>query len=169
MTRWRALSDTEVVELATRLQALDRTWELGATPSARRAPGFTRRALVIRPRWDALDTVLEREDGEGARRRREREEETVERVRLRLTDHAHRWDQTLDAFARMSTALRDVLGEPTDRSPGRYAAIHWVGTDTTLLLERSESSVYLELVTNKRLALDEELQRLDEMDDEEQP
>lgn len=123
---------------------------------------------MIRPRWDALDTVFEREDREGARRRREREEETAERVRLRLTDHTRRWDQTLDAFARMSTALRDVLGEPTDRSPGRYAAIHWAGTDTTLVLERSGSSVYLELVTNKRLALDEELRQLDEMDDEEQ-
>ncbi|MFF5503547.1 DUF6301 family protein [Streptomyces roseolus] len=169
MTRWRALSDTEVVELATRLQALDRTWELGATPSARRSPGFTRRALVIRPQWDALDTVFVREEREGARRSREREEETVERVRLRLTDHTDRWDQTLDAFARMSTALRAVLGEPTDRRPGRYAAIHWAGTDTTLVLERSGSSVYLELVTDKRLALDEELRQLNEMDDEEQP
>jgi hypothetical protein len=86
----------------------------------------------------------------------------VEGVRLRLTDYAGQWDQSQDAFARMAAALRTSLGEPTDRKPGTDAEIHWAGADTTLVLDRTGGSVYLELVTNKRLSLDEELRQMDE-------
>ncbi|MET9774003.1 DUF6301 family protein [Streptomyces sp. NPDC006367] len=158
------MSDTEVVALATRLQSLDCTWELGATPSARRSSRFPRKALLIRPRWDVLGTGFERDRHETFT---VGEEELVERVRLRLTDYAEQWDQSLDAFARMFSALRGAFGDPTYRKPGRWAGIHWIGDDTTLLLERTESSVYLERATNKRLALDEELERLEETDGEE--
>ncbi|MGW7414774.1 DUF6301 family protein [Streptomyces sp. NPDC054863] len=162
------MSDVEVAELAARLRSLDCTWELGATPSARRTPGLTRRALMIWPRWDVLDTGFEEDSRGASRRARTPQEKMVERVRLRLTDYDHtgQWARTLDAFARMATALGDALGEPTDRRPGTPAEIHWVGDDTTLLLEHTGSSVYLELVTNKRLALDEELRQLDESDEE---
>lgn len=87
----------------------------------------------------------------------------VERVRLRLTDRAAEWALAQDAFARMAAALHTSLGAPTDRRPGTPAVIHWAsGPDTTLVLEHTGDSVYLELVTNKRLSLDEELLRMDE-------
>ncbi|WP_328895802.1 DUF6301 family protein [Streptomyces sp. NBC_00236] len=163
MTHWRALSDTEVVELAARLRSLDCTWELGATPSSRRSAEFTRRALMIRPRWDLLDTGFKRPGRGSSRSRRAQDEGMVERVRLRLTDYAADWPQSQDAFARMAAALHTSLGTPTDRRPGAPASVHWAaGADTTLLLEHTGDSVYLELVTNKRLSLDEELLRMDE-------
>lgn len=86
----------------------------------------------------------------------------VERVRLRLTDYAAEWAPSQDAFARMAAALHTSLGAPTDRRPGSPAAVHWAGPETTLVLEHTGDSVYLELVTNKRLSLDEELLRMDE-------
>ncbi|WP_443065146.1 DUF6301 family protein [Streptomyces sp. NBC_01336] len=162
MTQWRALSDTEVVELAARLWSLDCTWELGATPSSRRSAQFTRQALMIRPRWELLDTGFKRPGRGSSRSRRAQDEGMVERVRLRLTDYAAEWALSQDAFARMAAALHTSLGTPTDRRPGSPAAVHWAGSDTTLVLEHTGDSVYLELVTNKRLSLDEELLRMDE-------
>ncbi|MCX5414949.1 DUF6301 family protein [Streptomyces sp. NBC_00059] len=114
---------------------------------------------MIRPRWDVLDT------GFGTAREASRDtaqEQMVERVRLRLTDYNGSWDQDLDAFARMTAALVAALGKPTDRKPGAHPEIHWAGADTTLVLEGTGGSVYLELATNNRLALDEELRQLDE-------
>ncbi|MET7366430.1 DUF6301 family protein [Streptomyces sp. NPDC005566] len=162
MTQWRALSDAEVVELAARLRSLDCTWESGATHSARRSTQFPRQALMIRPRWDLLDTGFERVGRAAPRRGRVQDEQMVERVQLRLTDYARQWAQPLDAFARMAAALGTSLGEPTDRRPGSDAAIHWAGADTTLILGHSGSAVYLELTTNNRLAGDEELRQMDE-------
>ncbi|MEU8886373.1 DUF6301 family protein [Streptomyces sp. NPDC048442] len=123
---------------------------------------------MIWPRWDVLDTGLERNSREVARLARAQEEKMVERIQLRLTDYDHtgQWDRTLDAFARMAAALCEALGEPTDRRPGAPAEIHWAGADTTLLLEHTGSSVYLELVTNKRMSLDEELRQLEESEEE---
>ncbi|MFE3559420.1 DUF6301 family protein [Streptomyces sp. NPDC059193] len=117
---------------------------------------------MIRPRWDLLDTGFERADRATSRHGSVQDETMVERVRLRLTDYAGQWAQVLDAFTRMAAALHTSLGEPTDRKPGADAAIHWAGSDTTLVLERAGGSVYLELVTNKRMSLDEELLRMDE-------
>lgn len=117
---------------------------------------------MIRPRWDLLDTGFERVGRTADRRGRAQGEEMADRVQLRLTDYTKEWDRTLDAFARMAAALCASLGDPTDRRPGTNAAIHWAGADTTLLLWHSGSAVYLELATNKRLALDEELRQLDE-------
>ncbi|WP_393059916.1 DUF6301 family protein [Streptomyces sp. LN549] len=162
MTQWRALSDTEVIELAARLRSLDCTWELGATPSSRRSAQFTRQALMIRPRWDLLDTGFKRPGRASSRSRRAQDEGMVERVRLRLTDYAADWALSQDAFARMAAALHTSLGAPTDRRPGAPAAVHWADPDTTLVLEHTGDAVYLELVTNKRLSLDEELLRMDE-------
>ncbi|MFJ6431451.1 DUF6301 family protein [Streptomyces sp. NPDC091416] len=156
------MSDTEVVERAARLRSLECTWELGATPSSRRSAQFTRQALMIRPRWDLLDTGFERAGRARSRRRSGQGEEMVERVRLRLTDYAAEWAPSQDAFARMATALHTSLGAPTDRRPGSPAAVHWAAPDTTLVLEHTGDAVYLELVTNKRLSLDEELLRMDE-------
>ncbi|MDA5284111.1 DUF6301 family protein [Streptomyces sp. Isolate_45] len=163
MTQWRALSDTELVEFATRLRSLDCTWELGATQSARRSKQFPRRALMIWPRWDLLDTGFDRVDRVAfGRGRAQQDKQMVERVRLRLTDYAGQWTLSLDAFVRMAAALRTSLGEPTEFRPGTDAEIHWAGADTTLLLRHSGSAVYLELVTNNRLALDGELRQMDE-------
>ncbi|MER7174441.1 DUF6301 family protein [Streptomyces mesophilus] len=161
MTQWRALSDAEVVEFAARLRSLDCTWELGATPSARRSAQFPRQALMIRPRWELLDTGFKRTGRATARRGSAQDGQLVERVQLRLTDYTVEWDLPLDAFVRMAAALGTSLGEPTDRRPGADAEIHWAGVDTTLVLRRSGSAVYLELATNKRLALDEELRQMD--------
>ncbi|MFD9541949.1 DUF6301 family protein [Streptomyces sp. NPDC060022] len=117
---------------------------------------------MIQPRWDLLVTGFERVGRATSRRKRVQDEEMVERVRLRLTDYAAEWAPPLDAFARMAAALHTSLGAPTDRRPGTDAALHWAGSDTTLVLEHAGDSVYLELVTNKRLSLDEELLRMDE-------
>ncbi|MFJ4840622.1 DUF6301 family protein [Streptomyces sp. NPDC088746] len=163
MTQWRALSDAEVVELAARLRSLESTWELRATPRTRRSTQFPRSVLMIWPRWELLDTGFERVGRAASRRGRgQDEQQMVERVQLRLTDYASHWGQALDAFARMAAALAVSLGAPTDRRPGTDAAIHWAGADTTLLLAHSGSAVYLELATNNRLALDEELRQMDE-------
>ncbi|MCX5206228.1 DUF6301 family protein [Streptomyces sp. NBC_00237] len=151
------------------MRSLECTWELGATPSSRRSPTFLRRGLVIWPRWDLLDTGLARSSREAADWARVQEEKMVERIRLRLTDYdfTGQWDRTLDAFARMADALCDALGEPTVRKPGSPAEIHWAaGDETTLLLEHAGSCVYLELVTDKRLSLDEELRQLTEDEEE---
>lgn len=118
---------------------------------------------MIRPRWDLLRTGFERADRATSRRRSAQDQEMVERVRLRLTDYAAEWALSQDAFARMAAALHTSWGAPTDRRPGAPASIHWAaGSDTTLVLEHTGDAVYLELVTNKRLSLDEELLRMDE-------
>ncbi|WSF29746.1 DUF6301 family protein [Streptomyces sp. NBC_00184] len=117
---------------------------------------------MIRPRWELLDTGFKRPGRGSSRSRRAQDEGMVERVRLRLTDYAAEWALSQDAFARMTAALHTSLGTPTDRRPGSPAAVHWAGSDTTLVLEHTGDSVYLELVTNKRLSLDEELLRMDE-------
>ncbi|MFD7057890.1 DUF6301 family protein [Streptomyces sp. NPDC059906] len=117
---------------------------------------------MIWPRWDLLDTGFERVRTVSSRRARAQDQRMAERVRLRLTDYAQKWDQAVDAFAGMAAALHTSLGEPTERRPGSSAAIHWAGSDTTLVLESTGDSVYLELVTNHRLHLDDELLRMDE-------
>ncbi|MFI6938597.1 DUF6301 family protein [Streptomyces sp. NPDC050418] len=164
MTQWRALSDGEVVEFAARLRSLDCTWELGATSSARRSAQFTRKALMIRPRWDLLDTGFESSRRASGRGATAQDGEMVERVQLRLSDYVDRWDHSLDAFVRMTAALSTALGEPTDRRPGADAEVHWAAADTALVL-RSAGALYLELVTRNRLALDEELRQLDAYED----
>lgn len=117
---------------------------------------------MIRPRGDLLHTGFERSGRAASPGGSEQNEKMVERVRLRLSDDAGQWAEVLDAFVRMAAALRTSWGEPTDRVPGADAAIHWAGPDTTLVLEHTGGAVYLELVTNKRLSLDEELRQLDE-------
>ncbi|MFI5801381.1 DUF6301 family protein [Streptomyces sp. NPDC051561] len=157
------MSNTEVVELASRLRSLDCTWEWDTSPSGRRPSSFARRSMMIRPRWDVLDTGFEETGRAATRQEKARREETTDRVRLRLTDYRGQWDQALDAFARMATALSDALGEPAVRVPGDPAEIHWeMATEITLVLENTGTSVYLDLATNKRLAFDEEVRRLDE-------
>ncbi|GHA05558.1 hypothetical protein GCM10010329_30020 [Streptomyces spiroverticillatus] len=170
MTQWNALSGAKVVELALRLRSLECTWEIGATPSARRSSACPRRVPVIRPQWELLDTGLERDARAAALWAREQEEELVERVQLRLTDYdfSDEWDRTHDTFVRMATALCAALGDPTARRPGSPAEIHWDDTDTKLLLEHTGSSVYLERVTHHRLDLDEEVRRMDEIEEEEE-
>lgn len=117
---------------------------------------------MIRPRWELLDTGFERDGREATRRGRVQDGQMVERVKLRLTDRTAQWDLCLDAFVRMAAALGTSLGEPTDRRPGADAEIHWAGADTTLVLGISGSAVHLQLATNQRLALDEELRQMDE-------
>jgi hypothetical protein len=150
MTEWRALTDDEIVELATRLRSLDWSWRLddAAVP----ASAFGWEVVMARGNWVMLDSGF----GAGSAKLTGRDGQAGE-ILVQVTDFAAADDaagraQTRDAFARMVAALTGALGEPTARIPGEVPEIRWAGADTTLVLRDPSAAVELFLMANPWLA-----------------
>ncbi|MEV2226251.1 DUF6301 family protein [Nocardia vinacea] len=150
MTGWRALDDTEIIELALRLRSLDWSWRLADVPEL--AAEFGWRIERIGPHSVRLDVgfglASGRVDGWDGQAKH-----IVQSVTASDSDEA---DNVWDAFVRMTRALTGALGEPTTRIPGEYPQVRWAGPQQTLALKAFPSVVDLELVPNEQLALDDE-------------
>ncbi|WP_280234054.1 DUF6301 family protein [Nocardia cyriacigeorgica] len=157
MTEWRALSEGEVTDLATRLRSLEWSWQVADGPEL--AERFGWRVLLSEPEWVLLDTGL----GTGSGEIRGEEEKAVA-IEVRVTEFADATERarTRDAFALMADALTDALGAPSARIPGEFPQIRWAGAESTLVLQDMAVSVVLTLVTNARLAADDRNAELEE-------
>ncbi|MBL1075197.1 hypothetical protein JK358_12420 [Nocardia sp. 2] len=146
MTEWRASSDSEVVELAGRLRALEWSWQL--TDGAELAREFGWGVKSTRANSIMLDTgfglvggTIEGRDGR------------ADRIDVMVTERSGNDPERLRAaFTRMTTALSAALGEPTARLSGSAPEVRWAGPQTTLALTNLPTTVRLSLTTNERLA-----------------
>ncbi|WP_280221589.1 DUF6301 family protein [Nocardia neocaledoniensis] len=157
MTNWRAMPADEAAELAGALHTLDWSWALDDAPAI--AERFGWQTISSRPRWIMLDIGF----GEGSGTIRAKNGQ-VTGIELQLTDFADP-DQNAEvsaSFDGIAAAITAKLGEPTARVAGPPAQLRWAGPEATLLLERSEASVWLYLVTNTRLADDDRNIELEE-------
>ncbi|MET8871040.1 DUF6301 family protein [Nocardia sp. NPDC004604] len=150
MTVWRALDDTEIVELALRLRSLHWSWRLVDVPDL--AAEFGWHVERIGPHSVRLDVgfglASGRVDGRDGQARH-----IVQSVTDRDSDEA---DNVWDAFVRMTRTLTGALGEPTTRIPGEDPEVRWAGPQQTLALKAFPSVVNLKLVPNEQLAFDDE-------------
>ncbi|CAM4390081.1 DUF6301 domain-containing protein [Nocardia ninae] len=159
MTEWRALSDAEIIELATRLLSLDWSWQMSEVPELASAFGW--QIQSARPRSVILDVGFGMASGR-VHGRDSRAEIVELAVTTRATGDGAERALVLDTFARMTTALTTALGAPARRIPGELPEIRWAGEETTLRLLCMSSSVRLSLETNSWLALHDETIELQE-------
>ncbi|NEW39045.1 hypothetical protein GV793_08995 [Nocardia cyriacigeorgica] len=150
MTEWRALTDGEVTDLATRLRSLEWSWRVADGPEL--AEGFGWQVVLTEPEWVMLDTGF----GMGSGEIRGEDDKAVA-IEVRVTEFADDSARARirDAFASMADALAAALGAPTARVPGEFPQIRWAGAESTLVLQAMTVSVVLTLVTNTRLADDD--------------
>ncbi len=150
MTGWRALDDTEIVELALRLRSLNWSWRLADVPEL--AAEFGWQVERIGPDSARLNVgfglTSGRVDGLDGQAHH-----IVQWVTDSDSDEA---DNVWDAFVRMTRALTNALGAPSTRVPGEYPEARWAGPQQTLTLKAFPSVVKLELMPNEQLALDDE-------------
>ena len=151
MMVWRALTDEEIVELATGLPSLDWSWQLQEVPAI--AARFDWKVLMTRKDWVMLDCGFGLSSGAVTGR-----DGVAESIELMVTGSASE-DATgramvRDAFVRMSDAITGALGEPTARMPGEAAEIRWAFPETTLRLKNLSlaHTVQLTYQTNASLA-----------------
>ncbi|MFB8280887.1 DUF6301 family protein [Nocardia colli] len=149
MTEWRALTDEEIVELASRLRSLDWSWQLDDAAQLASAFGWT--VVMARGDWVMLDSGF----GAGSAKLTGRDGQAGE-IKVQVTDFASddepEGSQTRDAFAAMVAALSGAFGEPTTRIPGAVPEVRWAGAETTLVLRDPGTTVELYLMTNPWLA-----------------
>lgn len=156
MTGWRALDDTEIVDLALRLRSLHWSWRLVDVPDL--AAEFGWHVERIGPHSVRLDVGF----GLASGRVDGRDGQAKHIVQSVTDSDSDEVDNVWDAFARMTRALTGALGEPTKRLPGEYPQVRWAGPQQTLALTALPSVVKLELVPNEQLALDDEGEALAE-------
>ncbi|WP_433523849.1 DUF6301 family protein [Nocardia pseudovaccinii] len=151
MTGWRALTDDEIVELATGLRSLDWSWQLQDVPGL--AARFDWQMLVARKDWVMLDCGFGLSSGAVTGL-----DGVAESIKLKVTDSASEdasgRAMVRDAFARMTDAITGALGEPTARIPGETAEIRWAFPETTLRLKNLSLAHTVQLMyqTNASLA-----------------
>ncbi|WP_306356148.1 MULTISPECIES: DUF6301 family protein [unclassified Nocardia] len=158
MTEWRALSDTEIVELAIRLRSLEWSRKLEDAPEV--VTGFGWKLNNTLPEGVFFDTGFGRSTGQMIGL-----DGSVHHISAQVTAYAAKdpkqGGQVIDAFARMTAALTRALGAPTARIPGDSPEIRWAGTETTLLLKALPPAVNLELLTNAALEQHDEAVRIE--------
>ncbi|MBF6332784.1 DUF6301 family protein [Nocardia transvalensis] len=139
-TGWPALDDNEIVDLATRLRSLVWSWRMDDTLGLMAAFGWTVRKFE--PDRITLDTKLATADGymlgDGS------QADCIDVVVTGPTtdDQAGR-TRLEDTFARMTTALTDSLGGPTERIFGDVPRIRWAGQETVLTLTHEPPYIHL--------------------------
>ncbi|WP_040685767.1 DUF6301 family protein [Nocardia vinacea] len=150
MTGWRALDDTETIELALRMRSLHWSWRLADVPDL--AAEFGWRIERIGPHSVRLDVGFGLASG-----RIDGLDGQAHHIMQSVTDiDSDEADNVWDAFVRMTRALTEALGAPSTRIPGEYPQVRWAGPQQTLALKAFPSVVNLELVPNEQLALDDE-------------
>jgi hypothetical protein len=159
MTEWRALTDDEIVELATRLRSL--AWPSPLDDVPQLVAGFGWKVITTRSEWVMLDTGF----GMGSGKVRARDGMAME-LMVRVTDfvaeEAAGRARVLDQFVRMFTALTGGIGAPTARIPGASPEIRWGGAQASLVLRDLEVAVELALIANSWLASDDRAIELQE-------
>jgi hypothetical protein len=153
MTEWRALTDDEIVDLATRLQSFEWSWRLENAPDVAAAFGWE--IAMAEPKFVMFDATFGLNSAAIIGWDGRADYITVE-VTGGGRDESAGQAQTRDAFVRMSAALTGALGDPTTRKPGKSPEIRWGGTETTLVLKKLKAAVDLTLLTNAKLALRDE-------------
>ncbi|MGQ4615505.1 DUF6301 family protein [Nocardia sp. R7R-8] len=159
MTEWRALSDAEIVELATQLLSLDWSWRMADIPQL--AAEFGWEVQSLRERSAIFDVGFGMASG-GVQGRADLAEVIEVAVTARTTSDASGHTSLRDAFARMVSALTDELGAPSKQLPGEEPEVRWAGERTTLQLICFETMVCLYLVTNSWLAMHDKTIELQE-------
>ncbi|UAK33167.1 DUF6301 family protein [Nocardia asteroides] len=158
MTEWRALTDSEIVDLAVGLRALDASQPMDAIP--RLAGSFGWKVLTVHPDRAMLDAGFGMASGKIHGR-----SGSIADIKLRVTDFAPNdaegQARSRDAFVAMVAALTGALGEPTARIPGPTAEVRWAGPEATLVLEDLGRSVQLSLVANYWLKLHDQAVELE--------
>ncbi|MEV6562601.1 DUF6301 family protein [Nocardia sp. NPDC051756] len=149
MTEWRALSDDQIVDLARRLRSVN--WPYPAADIPELAASFGWQVKTTRPEWVRLDAGFGRSSG-----MIHIDADQAVDLTLQVTDFVDSdpagMAQTTDAFARMTSALTEGLGEPTARIPGESAEVRWAGAEATIVLRHLDITVQLALIANSRLA-----------------
>ncbi|MFI9406461.1 DUF6301 family protein [Nocardia sp. NPDC052316] len=163
MTEWRALTDEEIVDLATKLRSLEWSWRMD--DAAQVADTFGWEIAVAEPKFVMFDAIFGF-DSAGIIGWDGRADYITVEVTGDGRDTSPGQAQTRDAFVRMSAALTGALGEPTTRKPGTSPEIRWAGTETTLVLQKVKSAVELTLLTNAKLALRDQAVELEGQDAE---
>ncbi|MRH89501.1 hypothetical protein GFY24_18960 [Nocardia sp. SYP-A9097] len=159
MTEWRALTGSDVVDLAVRLRSLDWSWLLADVPALAADFGW---AIGPTYRYSvSVGTELGPNTGSVSGR-----SETADEIGIRVTDFAdddaESRTRVRDAFADMASTITTVLGPPTQRIPGEDAEIRWAGAETTVRLRLFTSNVSLYLCTNNALDLEDQVTAMDE-------
>ncbi|WP_280242597.1 DUF6301 family protein [Nocardia abscessus] len=161
MTEWRALTDSEIVALATSLRSLDGSQPMDALPRLAESLGW--KVLTAHSDRALLDVGF----GMGSGKIHGREGQIVD-VKVRVTDFApddaEGRARSRDTFAAMVAALTGALGAPTARIPGATAEVRWAGPEATLVLEDLGRSVQLSLVANSWLALHDQAIELEDQE-----
>ncbi|WP_194834069.1 DUF6301 family protein [Nocardia sp. XZ_19_369] len=159
MTEWRALTDAEIVELATRLRSL--TWPSPLDDVPQLAATFGWKVITARPEWVMLDAGFGLSSGKVQGR-----DGLAMELMIRVTDFvaedAAGRTRILDEFVRTTTALTGALGEPTTRIPGSSPELRWAGEQSSLVLRDLEVSVQLALVANSWLTAHDEAVALEQ-------
>ncbi|MDR7172887.1 hypothetical protein J2W56_006653 [Nocardia kruczakiae] len=149
MPERRALSDTEIADLAAVLVDLDWSWKMADAPGIATSFGWEVRAA--RPQWVTFDVGFGMDTGK-IRGRDDHAHSIQVAVTEGVIDEANGKAWVHDCFVRMSVAVSARIGEPTQKIPGEYPEIRWAATSTTLRLVELDSSVQLFLHTNTYLA-----------------
>ncbi|QBS42954.1 DUF6301 family protein [Nocardia sp. CS682] len=159
MTEWRALTDAEIVELATRLRSL--TWPSPLDDVPQLAATFGWKVITARPEWVMLDAGFGLSSGK-VQGRDGLAMELMVRVTDFVAEDAAGKTRILDEFVRITTALTGAIGEPTTRIPGASPEIRWAGEQSSLVLRDLAVSVELALVANSWLTAHDEAVALEQ-------
>ncbi|MET9027633.1 DUF6301 family protein [Nocardia sp. NPDC004168] len=161
MTEWRALTDSEIVDLATGLRSLDGSQPMDAVP--RLAEAFGWKVLTAHPDRAMLDAGFGMASGKIHGRAG-----LIVDIKLRVTDFApddaDGRARSRDAFVAMVAALTGALGEPTTRVPGATAEVRWAGPETTLVVADLGRSVQLSSTANSWLELHDQAVELEQQE-----
>ncbi|WP_280221592.1 DUF6301 family protein [Nocardia neocaledoniensis] len=156
MSTWRAMPTDRAADLATRLYGLDWSWTSGDAPTIVEQFGW--RTVSGRPRRIMLDIGF----GPGSGTIQVKSGE-VNRIELQLSGYAEAEEkpEVKAAFTGLAQAIGEKLGEPTARVKEPTPQYRWAGPNTTVVLILSAASIWLQLVTNARLAADDRNLELD--------
>ncbi|MGW6698902.1 DUF6301 family protein [Nocardia sp. NPDC055049] len=148
MTTWHTRTTEEVADLATRLRAIDWTWQLTEIP--RIAEHFGWKVISSKPAWALLDTGLGPASGKAFA-----DNGHVERLQVDAStigpDTSEGRAEVHAAYSAMAETLVATLGPPTTEINGDLEELRWAGSDSTLLLQELARSIKLALVTNEWL------------------
>ncbi|MFE5479016.1 DUF6301 family protein [Nocardia sp. NPDC056541] len=156
MTTWRTMPSADAADLSGRLAALDWSWNIDDAPAIVEQFGW--QTISSRPRRIMLDTGFGPDSGTIQAKSGD-----VTRIELQLTDYAEASEKLAvkTAFADYAQAISERLGEPTAQVTAPTPQIRWAGAETTVVLILSATSIWLNLVTNTRLAADDRNLQLD--------
>lgn len=148
MSERRVISDQEIIGLVTKLRSLE--WPLSADEVEQMVEAFEWK-IMARP---LSDFILETEFGFASGKVEIDGSDRVERIRFQVctavdTDDPGNRAFIQDAFAGVSAAVTQVLGEPTQRIPGEDPELRWRGAESTIAVMRLPIQVDMYMAANE--------------------